>query len=379
MTPNATDALFRPLTIGTKTLRNRLAMAPMTRCFAREDVHDPRAIEYYGRRARGGIGLIISEGSPPPTPEAPYHPDVPGFGSEAALDRWRDIANAVNAAGAHMLVQLWHAGIQRDASASRYPDVVSIGPSGVFPVADPERGGVVETKIIGRAMTQADIDRTIELFAATAKTCQDLGFSGIELHAAHGYLFDQFFWNESNLRTDLYGGDIAQRTRFAVETISEIRRRVGSDFLIGLRFSQFKPPLYTAKLAQTPQELERFLTPLVSAGIDLIHASSRRFWQPEFEGSDLTIAGWTKKITGLPTISVGSVALDSGFDPRKGAGAAAGAAGLSQLIRMFERGDFDVIAIGRSLLANPDWARIVREQGPEALAAFDKAALDELT
>lgn len=378
MASNATDALFRPLTVGTKMLRNRLAMAPMTRCFAQDDVHDPRAIEYYGRRARGGIGLIISEGSPPPLPEAPYHPNVPGFGNQAALDRWRAIADAVNAAGAHMLVQLWHAGIQRDAPASRHPDVVSMGPSGVFPVTDPERPGVVETKTIGLTMTQGDIDRTIDHFAAAAKTCQDLGFSGIELHAAHGYLFDQFFWSETNLRTDRYGGDIAQRTRFATETIAEIRGRVGHDFLIGLRFSQFKPPLYTAKLAQTPDELERFLTPLASAGLDIIHASARRFWQPEFEGSDLTIAGWAKKITGLPTISVGSVALDTGFDPRNGAGAAAGTAGLEPLIQMLERGDFDIIAIGRSLLANPEWPRVVQEQGAEALAAFDKAVLDEL-
>ena len=378
MAPNVTDTLFQPLTVGSKTLRNRLAMAPMTRCFAQDDVHDPRAIDYYGRRARGGIGLIISEGSPPPLPEAPYHPNVPGFGNQVALDRWRAIADAVNAAGAHMLVQLWHAGIQRDAQASRHPDVASIGPSGVFPVVDPERPGVVETKTIGRTMTQGDIDRTIDHFATTAKTCQDLGFSGIELHAAHGYLFDQFFWSETNLRTDRYGGDIGQRTRLATETIAEIRRRVGDDFLIGLRFSQFKPPLYTARLAQTPDELERFLTPLALAGLDVIHASARRFWQPEFEGSDLTIAGWAKKITGLPTISVGSVALDTGFDPRNGTGAAAGTAGLEPLIRMLDRGDFDIIAIGRSLLANPEWPRIVREQGPEALAAFDKAVLDEL-
>ena len=300
------------------------------------------------------------------------------LGNQAALDRWRAIADAVNAAGAHMLVQLWHAGIQRDAPASRHPDVASMGPSGVFPVTDPERPGVVETKTIGLTMTQGDIDRTIDHFAAAAKTCQDLGFSGIELHAAHGYLFDQFFWSETNLRTDRYGGDITQRTRFATETIAEIRRRVGHDFLIGLRFSQFKPPLYTAKLAQTPDELERFLTPLASAGLDIIHASARRFWQPEFEGSNLTIAGWAKKITGLPTISVGSVALDTGFDPRNGAGAAAGTAGLEPLIQMLERGDFDIIAIGRSLLANPEWPRIVREQGAEALAAFDKAVLDEL-
>jgi len=372
------DALFEPLRIGATTLRNRLAMAPMTRCFAQDEVHDPRAVEYYARRARAGIGLIISEGSPPPTPEAPYHRDVPGFGSQAALDKWKDIADAVNAAGSHMLVQLWHAGILRDAAASRYPDVPSIGPSGVFPVIRPDNPEVVENQVIGREMTLADIERIIELFASTAKTCQNLGFSGIEIHAAHGYLFDQFFWEESNLRTDRYGGDVAGRTRFAVETVQEIRRRTGPDFLIGLRFSQFKPPLYNARLAHTPNELESFLEPLASSGLDLIHVSTRRFWVPEFEGSDLTLAAWTKKITGLPTISVGSVALDVAFDPRNGAGAAAGKSDFGQLISMMERGDFDIVAIGRSLLANPEWASIVREHGSQGLAAFDKGFLDEL-
>ena len=164
-----------------------------------------------------------------------------------------------------------------------------------------------------------------------------------------------------------------------METVQEIRRRTGPNFLISLRFSQFKPPLYTAKLAHTPNELERFLEPLASSGLDLIHASTRRFWVPEFEGSELTLAAWTKKITGLPTISVGSVSLDVAFDPRNGAGAPAGKADIKQLAKMLERGDFDIIAIGRSLLANPEWATIVREHGPEGLASFDKTVLDELT
>ena len=379
MASQSTDIFFEPLRVGSVTLPNRLAMAPMTRCFATDEVHDPRAVEYYARRARSGIGLIISEGSPPPTPEAPYHPKVPGFGNEAALAKWRDIAEAVNATGSHMLVQLWHAGVLRDAPGSAHPDVVPVGPSGVFPVLDPDSPDTIEVRQIGREMTIADIERTIDLFAETARTCQQLGFSGIELHAAHGYLFDQFFWSESNRRTDRYGGDFAGRTRLAVETVQEIRRRTGPDFLIGLRFSQFKPPHYAPRLlAETPGELEQLLDPLVASGIDLIHASTRRFWVPEFEGSDLTLAGWTKKITGLPTISVGSVALDVAFDPRNGAGAAAGSADIRDLVRMMERGDFDIIAIGRSLLSNPDWATIVREQGPTALAPFDKAVLDEL-
>ena len=126
------------------------------------------------------------------------------------------------------------------------------------------------------------------------------------------------------------------------------------------------------------QELEQFLAPLAHSGLDIFHVSTRRFWVSEFEDSDLTLAGWTKKITGKPTISVGSVGLSEAFDPRKGAGAEAGSAGLNKLDEMLARGEFDIIAIGRSLLANPDWASVVREQGAEGLRPYSKADVEDL-
>jgi len=378
MEESPTNILFRPLQVGATTLPNRIAMAPMTREFARNGVHDPRAVDYYVRRAQGGVGLLISEGSPPPLPEAPWRATLPGFDSEAALEPWRQIASGVRAAGSHMLIQLWHGGLQRDAATSARPDVPSIGPSGVFPVSREDDPTQTELRPMGQEMTIQDIERTIDGFARAAKICQDLGFSGVELHAAHGYLFDQFFWTGTNLRTDRYGGSVENRTRLAVETVQEIRRRTGPDFLISLRISQFKPPLYTVRLVETPQELGAFLEPLAASGIDLIHASTRRYWVPEFEGSELNLAGWAKKLTGLPTISVGSVALATGFDPRKGAGRQSEIAAIDPLLERMERGEFDIIAVGRSLLANPNWARIVREQGVDALAPFDQTALNEL-
>ena len=362
--------LFQPLKIGNVNLRNRLAMAPMTRSFAEGGIHDARALDYYGRRAAGGIGLIISEGTPPPHPAAMAFPRLPQLETEAQLDSWRKIAGAVKAEGSHMLIQIWHAGMLRKQEDADNPDVPTIGPSGIFP-------GFPD----GNAMTQRDIDEVIESFAVAAETVQALGFSGVELHGAHGYLFDQFFWEETNRRTDGYGGDLGARTRFAVETIQEIRRRTGPDFLISLRFSQFKPPLYTARLAHTPQQLEQLLTPLVSSGLDILHASTRRFWLPEFDDSPLTLAGWTKKISGLPTITVGSVGLNGAFDPREGirvAAERADEAAVEQLVQLLERGDFDLIAIGRSLLANPDWGRTVAERGVAGLAPYTKEAVDQL-
>lgn len=362
--------LFEPLRIGSVSLKSRLAMSPMTRNFAPGGIHGPGAVDYYERRAAGGIGLIISEGVPPLHPLATDYPRLPALETEEQREPWRAIARAVRKHGTHMLVQLWHVGMLRDPTKTQRPDLMSIGPSGIFP-----------EQANGLAMTQSDIDGVIDSFARSAVIVKDLGFSGIELHAAHGYLFDQFFWGETNRRTDRYGGDIGQRTRFAVEAVGEIRRRVGPDFLISLRFSQFKPPNYTARLAHSPKELEAFLTPLAASGIDVIHPSTRRFWLPEFEGSDLPLAGWTRKITGLPTIAVGSVGLNSAFDPRQGSSQGAERADDAALDDLAERlvsGEFDIAAIGRSLLANPDWGNKVAEQGAAGLRAYDKHYVENL-
>jgi 2,4-dienoyl-CoA reductase-like NADH-dependent reductase (Old Yellow Enzyme family) len=365
------ELLFRPFRIRNVTLRNRIVMAPMTRMFAKNGVHDPRAVAYYQRRAAAGTGLIISEGTAPPHPVAAAFTNIPGLASEAAINAWREVSGAVRSVGGSMLVQLWHAGLLRNPAASVNPHEPSIGPSGFFPDQSP-------TQPPGQPMTQADIDSVIESFASAAQICQRLGFAGVELHGAHGYLFDQFFWKETNRRTDRYGGGIRERTRFAVETIQEVRRRTGPDFVISLRFSQFKPPLYVARLAHAPQELEQFLEPLAGSGLDLFHVSTRRFWLAEFEGSDLSLAAWTRKITAMPVITVGSVGLAGAFDPRKGVREEADKAGLDQLFRMLERGDFDLVAVGRSLLANPNWAEIVRREGADKLLPYRKEAVTNL-
>jgi 2,4-dienoyl-CoA reductase-like NADH-dependent reductase (Old Yellow Enzyme family) len=118
----------------------------------------------------------------------------------------------------------------------------------------------------------------------------------------------------TNQRTDIYGGKtLAERSRFAIEVIKEVRKQVGEDFAIIIRLSQWKPADYTNQLAKTPQELEAWLNPMADAGVDIFHCSQRRFWEAEYEGSDLNFAGWAKKVTGKATITVGSVGLDGEF------------------------------------------------------------------
>ncbi len=238
-------------------------------------------------------------------------------------------------------------------------------------------------------MTLAEIEWMINAYAQAASDAQHVGFDGIEIHGAHGYLIDQFFWQGTNQRTDKYGGDVAGRTRFAVEVIQECRRRVGPNFPIVLRFSQWKLQDYTARLVTTPDELSRFLAPLAAAGLDAFHCSTRRFWDPEFEGSDMNLAGWTKKLSGKPTITVGSVSLDVDFVvslgriPKPEASVPGGTeesreAEMTRLTEMLARGDFDLVAVGRAMLADSSWAAKVRDGRFAELSAFSPDVLKTL-
>jgi 2,4-dienoyl-CoA reductase-like NADH-dependent reductase (Old Yellow Enzyme family) len=231
---------------------------------------------------------------------------------------------------------------------------------------------------IGEPMTQRDIDEVIAAYGRSAESAEGLGFDGLEIHGAHGYLIDQFFWEVTNRRTDCYGGDLAARTRFAVEVIQEIRRRVSDDFPVILRFSQWKLFDYSAKLARTPAELERFLEPLALAGVDLFHCSQRRFWEPEFEHSPLNLAGWTKKLIGKPTITVGSVSLNEEFMTSFRSPEVSSATGIDDLIERLERGEFDLAAIGRSLIVNPSWPEQIRRGALDELRPFQRDVLAEL-
>jgi 2,4-dienoyl-CoA reductase-like NADH-dependent reductase (Old Yellow Enzyme family) len=227
-------------------------------------------------------------------------------------------------------------------------------------------------------MTEAEIAAIVDAYAQAAADAKRLGFDGVEIHGAHGYLIDQFFWERTNKRTDRYGGDMVGRTRFAVEVIEACRRAVGPEFPIFLRISQWKSALYTAKLAETPEQLAQFLAPLVDAGVDVFHCSTRRFWEPEFEGSDLNFAGWTKKLTGKPAITVGSVGLDQEFMSLFKEGKGADNSSLDQLIERLDQNEFDLVAIGRALLVDPAWAAKIRDGRVDELVPFTADALKRL-
>ncbi|MFL9845487.1 oxidoreductase [Flavobacterium rhizosphaerae] len=305
-------SLFNPFQYKNLTLDNRFVMAPMTRAFATDGIPNQDIANYYSRRAAAGVGLILTEGTVIDRPSSKNLKDIPNFYGDEALANWKKVADAVHAGGGKIAPQLWHVGNT---------------PQGWEPPAPFESPD---------SMSTDDIEATIKAFAKAAKAAKDLGFDALELHGAHGYLIDQFFWEGTNTRTDDFGGKtIKERSRFAVEVVKAVREAVGPDFVIILRISQWKQQDFTVKLAYTPQELEQWLMPLAEAGVDIFHGSQRRYWEPEFEGSDLNFAGWIKKVTGQPTITVGSVGLSGDF---MGAfqGQGAQASDIEELLRRYE-------------------------------------------
>ncbi len=364
------DVLFEPLRLKSLNLKNRIVMAPMTRSFARGGVPGDPHVAYYRRRAEGQVGLILSEGAVIERPNSHNDPGVPFFYGEA-LAGWKSVIDAVHAAGAAMGPQLWHTGSVKSLTANWEPEGPIESPSGLIKPG--------ETR--GVAMSQEDIADSVAAWARAARDAKRLGYDTIELHGAHGYLIDQFFWDGTNERTDRYGGaSLGQRSRYAAEVVSAIRQAVGPDYPIILRVSQWKQQDLKARLARTPGQMSDWLMPLVEAGVDVLHCSQRRFWTPEFPEIDgeegLNFAGWAKKLTGATTISVGSVGLSGDFI-NVFQGEHSTPTSIDGLIRRMEREEFDLIAVGRALITDPDWAIKVRTGDQQRLKPFATAALAE--
>ena len=359
------DVLFSPFSFKGLTLRNRIVMAPMTRSFSPDGVATDEVAAYYRRRAENEVGLIVTEGTGVDRPAALNDPNIPKFHGDAALAGWGKVAAETHKGGGLIAPQLWHVGAVRGRTEATAP---SDSPSGLSSPG---------TKF-GEPMTDAEVADAIRAFADGAAAAKRLGFDAVELHGAHGYLIDQFFWDGTNVREDAYGAkDLPGRARFAADILRAVRKAVGPDYPIIIRISQWKQQDFTVQLAETPKALEAWLGALVEAGADAIHCSQRRFWEPEFEGSDLNFAGWAKKLTGVPTITVGSVGLSGDFIAGYG-GEVSQPASLDELERRLDRGDFDLVAVGRALLQDPQWVVKIREGRHSELSAFDRAAMATL-
>ncbi|HEX4376280.1 MAG TPA: NADH:flavin oxidoreductase [Steroidobacteraceae bacterium] len=363
------SALFTPLKLGNATLANRIVMPAMGIGVCKEGVPGDDHADYYARRAQGGAGTILTEGVYIDHHSSGDNPTLGRFHGEQALAGWKNVAAKVHAAGGICMPELWHVGLIYKTADTMTggvqvfrPELAQVSPSGFIAPGTQVCDG----------MTQTQIDQVIDAFARGASEAMRLGFDGLEIHGAHGYLIDQFFWSVLNKRTDHYGGSARRRGQFAADIIAECRRRIGPGVPIVLRISQWKLLDYNARIADTPRELQDLLAPSVEAGVDLFDCSQRRFWEPAFEDSDLNLAGWVKKLTGVPTMTVGSVGLDCDMPTSfLGQTAACNPESLEELMRRFDRGEFDLVGIGRAIIAEPDWARIVRSGQIGRLKPFE--------
>ena len=361
---SASSALFEPFSCRGMTLQNRIVMAPMTRSFSPGGVPGADVAEYYERRAGADVGLIVTEGTTVNRAGASNDDRAPDFHTEAALAGWENVVGKVHGAGGKIAPQLWHVGMMRKPGTGLNPEGRSDSPSGLTHTG----------KAVLPEPSESEVADMVMAFANAAGEAKRLGFDSIEIHGAHGYLIDEFFWNVMNTREDKYGGGLPERARFAGEIIAECRKQVGEDMPIIFRFSQWKQQDFTARLAETPAELEAFLKVFVDAGVDILHCSQRRWWESEFEGSALNLAGWVKKLTGCPTITVGSVGLDADFiGAFQGQGSKTRP--IADIFEPLERGEFDMVAVGRALLQDPFWAQKVKEGRLDELEPYDGKAL----
>ena len=369
------ESLFTPHKFGNVMLPNRICMAPMTRSKSPGNIPNDDVAAYYRRRAEGGVGLIITEGTPPNFTGCHGYPDVPSFFGDEALAGWKKVTDEVHAGGGFIIPQIWHVGSIRQPGVGPNPDEPSMGPSAVVhPSLADKKGAVAATE-----MTVEQIQSSVAAYGQSAADAHAIGMDGLEIHGAHSYLIDQFFWDATNQRTDEYGGEtLAERMRFAVEIVEAMRKQVPNDFPIVFRFSQWKQGDYSHKMAKNPTELEAFLKPLSEAGVDYFHCSQRRFNEPEFEDSNLNLAGWAREITGKPSITVGSVGLDNDF-LRSYAGQDSAPASIDDLVTRFDNNEFDLVAVGRALLSDPAWSNKVRGGREAEITAFDLSHMKVLT
>ncbi len=311
-------------------------MAPLPRLFARDGVPTQEMQSYYRRRAEQQMGLIITEPVAIDDPAATADSGMAHFYGGAALRAWKGICRSVHATPCRIMPQLNHVGMLRPESGDMpNPEAAAVGPSGIDPVILKQR---VEP------MSRERITSVITAFATAAHSARQLGFDGVEINGAHAGLVEQFLRKETNCRTDEYGGDILGRARFACRIIHAVRKATGHMFPIVFRYSQHGSGIWKSPLLKSPAELEILLGALCDAGVDMFSCDGVNM--PAFHGSALNLPAWTRMLTKRPVIGNGGVGLPG--------------LGLASLVQQLRAKDYDLVAVGRALLADAEWATKVR-------------------
>ena len=347
-------SLFTPLRVGALTLPNRLAVAPMTRVSATADgLTTAQMASYYEAFARGGFGLVITEGIYTDQAHAQGYLFQPGLADAAQRDAWRPVVDRVHAHGGRIVAQLMHAGALSQGNPHRTD---TKGPSAVTPAGQQMtfyrgQGGYRTPE----AMTIADIAEVVEGFAQAARRAQEAGFDGVEIHGANGYLLDQFLTRHTNLREDHYGGSLENRLRLTLEIIEAVRQSTGGGFVVGVRSSQGKVNDFMHKWEGAEDDAARIFGALGASPIDYLHTTEFEAWRPAFGEGGPSLAALARRHAAVPVMANGSL-----HD-------------AMQAEAVLAREEADFVSLGRGALTHADWPARLREGAPHE--AFDRGLL----
>lgn len=341
-----TTSLFTPTTLGKLQLKNRIVMAPMTRCRATGNVPNELMEKYY--RMRADAGLIITEGTSPSANGLGYA-RIPGMFNDPQVQGWRRVTDAVHQAGGKIFMQLMHTGrVSHPANMAAGTKILApsaiAAPGEMWTDSDGQQPYPVPA-----AMSEAEIIQAIAEYASACKHAIEAGLDGVELHAANGYLIDQFLNTASNQRTDRWGGSIENRIRFAVEVAKASAASIGAE-RIGMRISPYGVFNGMAPDAEMDALYERLITELNNIGLVYIHVVDH-------------------SSMGAPEVSPALKAkIRAGF---KGKYILSGGYDLARANADLDAGSGDLVAFGRPFIANPDLVKLLRDGSPWATADFD--------
>jgi 2,4-dienoyl-CoA reductase-like NADH-dependent reductase (Old Yellow Enzyme family) len=352
---DTTSLILSPYDINGVTVRNRIAVAPMTRITATEDGHPTQTMfDYYLRFAKGGFGLVTTEGIYTDKAYSQGYRFQPGLSDSTQAEAWAAFNQAMQARGAHVFAQLMHAGALSQGNIYR---THTAGPSAVRPKGKQMEfyhgeGLYPEPK----PMTDDEIDDAVQGFVDAAQRAVKIaGFSGVEIHGANGYLLDQFLTAETNRRTDRWGGDTKARVRLLADVVSAVKHNVGQAVPVGIRISQGKVNDYVSKWQGGEADAEIIFGTLAAAGANFIHVTEHEAWQPAFEGTQDSLVTLARRYA--PNVTI----------------IANGGLHTAERISHALSTGADIVTVGRGALANPDLPKVIASKREPK--TFDSAIL----